>query len=284
MCRSIKSLFNFATPASEDEIDAASLQYVRKLSGFHHPSKENEKAFHLATAEVAKASRRLLESFAHLGAPRDRAHVESRRPCTLAVETLRDLNGFAAATLHEEKIEGSHSGRSRKAVLMKKYRFLWSSPCFSAGFLSASEVSLLVRAADAFGEARSRSSAEPVLPARSEKSRKSGMTRPSFSETDLFSDIITAFTRRITAMASRAVRCANTNGWLVYDAASDETGKPLFREGEVKDYYADGTLSEIGHYKTTSKTAKRRIFTMTEKQSWTSGITWMAGRSASIPK
>ena len=64
MCRSIKTLRVGATPASDDEITAAALQYVRKVSGYHRPSSANEFAFNVAVAEVAEASRRLLESVA----------------------------------------------------------------------------------------------------------------------------------------------------------------------------------------------------------------------------
>lgn len=62
MCRNIKTLFNFDPPATEDELQAAALQYVRKLSGFNTPSKANEAAFRLAVEEVAAASRKLLDS------------------------------------------------------------------------------------------------------------------------------------------------------------------------------------------------------------------------------
>jgi len=64
MCRSIKTLRVGATPASEDEITAAALQFIRKVSGYRHPSNANEVAFNVAVAEVAEASRRLLESVA----------------------------------------------------------------------------------------------------------------------------------------------------------------------------------------------------------------------------
>ncbi len=62
MCRSIKPLFNFEPPASEDEVRAAALQFVRKISGYHKPSKANEAAFTNAVNEIAEASRRLLEA------------------------------------------------------------------------------------------------------------------------------------------------------------------------------------------------------------------------------
>jgi hypothetical protein len=73
MCRSIKTLFNFEPPATEDEIYASSLQFVRKLSGFNKPSQANAEAFERAVAEVSQAARTLLASL-HTTAPaRDRA-------------------------------------------------------------------------------------------------------------------------------------------------------------------------------------------------------------------
>jgi hypothetical protein len=62
MCRNIRTLFNFDPPASDDEVRAASLQFVRKLSGFTHPSKANEAAFERAIDEVSKIARRLVDS------------------------------------------------------------------------------------------------------------------------------------------------------------------------------------------------------------------------------
>ena len=62
MCRNIRTLFNFEPPATEDEIYASSLQFVRKLSGFAKPSRANEAAFNLAVDEVSAAARRLLRS------------------------------------------------------------------------------------------------------------------------------------------------------------------------------------------------------------------------------
>jgi hypothetical protein len=78
MCRNIKTLFNFEPPATEDEIHASALQFVRKLSGFNKPSQANEAAFDRAVAEVSDAARRLLTSL-HTQAPaRDRA-VEAEK-------------------------------------------------------------------------------------------------------------------------------------------------------------------------------------------------------------
>jgi hypothetical protein len=72
MCRNIKTLHNFKPPATEDEIRASSLQFVRKLSGFTKPSKANEEAFSLAVDQVAKAATQLLESLTTSAPPRDR--------------------------------------------------------------------------------------------------------------------------------------------------------------------------------------------------------------------
>lgn len=75
MCRNIKPLFNFDPPATDEEIRAASLQFVRKLSGFNKPSKTNEDAFNTAIEEIAVAARRLIDSLQTTAAPRDREQV-----------------------------------------------------------------------------------------------------------------------------------------------------------------------------------------------------------------
>jgi hypothetical protein len=72
MCRNIKTLFNFDPPVTDDEIRAASLQFVRKVSGFNKPSKANEAAFMAAINEVAAASSRLLHSLETTAPPRNR--------------------------------------------------------------------------------------------------------------------------------------------------------------------------------------------------------------------
>jgi hypothetical protein len=78
MCRSIKPLFNFAPPATEDEIRAASLQFVRKLSGFTKPSRANEAAFLAAVDQVAAAATDLLAALETNAAPRDRGTEAAR--------------------------------------------------------------------------------------------------------------------------------------------------------------------------------------------------------------
>lgn len=72
MCRNIKTLFNFDPPATEDEIHAAALQFVRKLSGYHTPSKANEEAFDQAVEEVAVVAKKLLDSLVSSAEPRNR--------------------------------------------------------------------------------------------------------------------------------------------------------------------------------------------------------------------
>lgn len=72
MCRSIRTLSNFEPPATDEEIRAASLQFVRKVSGFTRPSKANEEAFNRAVDQVASAAKELLDSLVTSAAPRDR--------------------------------------------------------------------------------------------------------------------------------------------------------------------------------------------------------------------
>ena len=85
MCRNIKTLFNFEPPATTEEVRAASLQFVRKLSGFNRPSKANEEAFELAVERVAAVAQTLLDSLVTSAAPRDR-EVEAARARERAAE------------------------------------------------------------------------------------------------------------------------------------------------------------------------------------------------------
>jgi hypothetical protein len=78
MCRNIRTLFNFDPPATEEEIRAASLQFVRKLSGFTNPSRANEAAFNAAVEEVADVARRLIDSLVTTAPPRDREEWAAR--------------------------------------------------------------------------------------------------------------------------------------------------------------------------------------------------------------
>ena len=78
MCRNIKTLFNFEPPATEEEIRAASLQFVRKLSGFNKPSQANEAAFHDAVEDIEKIVRKMLTQLETNAPPRDREVVAAK--------------------------------------------------------------------------------------------------------------------------------------------------------------------------------------------------------------
>jgi hypothetical protein len=85
MCRNIKPLFNFDPPVTDAEVRAASLQFVRKISGFTKPSKANEEAFDRAIDEVAAAARRLMDSLVTTAQPRDR-EIEAAKAKARAAE------------------------------------------------------------------------------------------------------------------------------------------------------------------------------------------------------
>ena len=78
MCRNIKPLFNFEPPATDDEVRASALQFVRKVSGYTKPSKVNEDAFNDAVDEVTAAARKLIASLVTTAPPRDREEVAAR--------------------------------------------------------------------------------------------------------------------------------------------------------------------------------------------------------------
>jgi hypothetical protein len=79
MCRNIRTLYNFEPPASDDEVQAAALQYVRKISGFSKPSHANEEVFERAVREVAAASARLLDALVTTAPPKDREVEAAKR-------------------------------------------------------------------------------------------------------------------------------------------------------------------------------------------------------------
>ena len=93
MCRNIRTLFNFEPPATDEEIHASSLQFVRKLSGFNKPSRMNEAAFDLAVEQVAEAARTLVHSLKTIAPPRDR---EALREKAVAERTKRFGNQYRA--------------------------------------------------------------------------------------------------------------------------------------------------------------------------------------------
>jgi hypothetical protein len=78
MCRNIKTLFNFDPPATDEEIEAASVQFVRKLSGFTSPSKANQAAFDRAVEDVARIARTLIDNLITTAEPRNREEVAAR--------------------------------------------------------------------------------------------------------------------------------------------------------------------------------------------------------------
>jgi hypothetical protein len=84
MCRNIRTLYNFEPPATHDEVEAAALQYVRKISGFTKPSTVNEAAFEAAIAEISAASARLLDSLQTTAQPKDREVEAAKRKAASA--------------------------------------------------------------------------------------------------------------------------------------------------------------------------------------------------------
>jgi len=89
MCRNIKTLFNFDPPVTDDEVHAASLQFVRKISGFNKPSKANEAAFDAAVEEIAAVSVRFLHSLETTAAPKNREE-EAAKAKARALERFGD--------------------------------------------------------------------------------------------------------------------------------------------------------------------------------------------------
>jgi hypothetical protein len=85
MCRNIKTLFNFEPPVTSDEVRAASLQFVRKISGFHKPSKSNEASFLAAIDEIAAASMRLLQSLETTTPPKNREEEAAKAKARAAL-------------------------------------------------------------------------------------------------------------------------------------------------------------------------------------------------------
>jgi hypothetical protein len=89
MCRNIRTLFNFDPPATDDEIRASAMQFVRKLSGFTRPSKGNEQAFERAVDEVTASARRLLDHLVTNASPRDR-EIEAAKARQRAAKRFAD--------------------------------------------------------------------------------------------------------------------------------------------------------------------------------------------------
>lgn len=89
MCRNIRTLFNFEPPVTEEEIHAASLQFVRKISGFTKPAKANEPAFHAAVDEIARVSHELLHALESHTAPKNREQEAAKARARAAVRFAR---------------------------------------------------------------------------------------------------------------------------------------------------------------------------------------------------
>ena len=105
MCRNIKTLFNFEPPATEEEIRASAVQFVRKLSGFTKPSKANEEAFDRAIDEVADVARRLLAALETNAPPRDR-EVEAMKARARAAERFAVISDQKSVTSLQRPVIG----------------------------------------------------------------------------------------------------------------------------------------------------------------------------------
>jgi hypothetical protein len=95
MCRNIRNLYNFEPPATEEEIRASSLQFVRKLSGFNRPSRSNEEAFNRAVETVTQAARELIGALVTTAPPRDRAVEAAKARARSAARFGRTADGAA---------------------------------------------------------------------------------------------------------------------------------------------------------------------------------------------
>ena len=93
MCRNIRNLYNFKPPATDEEIHASSLQFVRKLSGFNRPSKANEEAFNRAVETVTRAARELIDSLTTTAPPRDREVEAEKARARSAIRFGRTADG-----------------------------------------------------------------------------------------------------------------------------------------------------------------------------------------------
>jgi hypothetical protein len=93
MCRNIKPLFNFEPPATDEELNAASLQYVRKVTGYNKPSKTNEAAFYSAVEDIASITERLLAALETTATPKDREQEAAKAKARSALRSAGDLSG-----------------------------------------------------------------------------------------------------------------------------------------------------------------------------------------------
>src|SRR3954467_15467287 len=113
MCRNIKTLHNFLPPATQDEVRASSLQFVRKLSGFTKPSKANEEVFNRAVEGVTRVARELLDSLTTQAPPRDRgveaAKAKARSAVRFGKQPHTHANGLTHTHEHDHEHEHSHA-------------------------------------------------------------------------------------------------------------------------------------------------------------------------------
>src|SRR5882724_2264835 len=136
MCRNIKTLHNFKPPATDEEIRASSLQFVRKLSGFTRPSKANEGAFSRAVDQVAQAAHELLDSLVTNAPPRDR-EVEASRARARAADRVRSSDRTHATSAFSEdearpaasrplKMLRWHASHRRSEIGLPPWRGPWT--------------------------------------------------------------------------------------------------------------------------------------------------------------
>lgn len=124
MCRNIRTLFNFEPPASEDEIHAAALQFVRKVSGSNKPTLANVAAFERAVTEITGSTRRLLNSLQTTAAPRDReieaekARARAREVCLIANRLTRPPSPRAGARSECREARADRDRRARATSVL----------------------------------------------------------------------------------------------------------------------------------------------------------------------
>jgi hypothetical protein len=109
MCRNIKTLHNFMPPATEDEVRASALQFVRKLSGFTRPSKANEEAFNRAVDRVTRVAQELLHSLTTQAPPRDREVEAAKARARSAIRFAAAPHAHAHPHPHEHEHEHEHN-------------------------------------------------------------------------------------------------------------------------------------------------------------------------------
>jgi len=114
MCRNIKTLYNFAPPAQTDEIRASALQFVRKVSGFHTPSKANEAAFSHAVDHVAAAAQELLDSLVTTAPPRNREIEADKARARSAQRFHNNRTGVTAIAPPKQTSTSAPGVRSRR--------------------------------------------------------------------------------------------------------------------------------------------------------------------------